>query len=71
MPNERSPQAIAAEFHSVIGAYREKRMQGAKHHQAFLAAVRAYNAHHPDVPKTAAAHMVTQMMRDMDEMSAA
>lgn len=70
MHGERTPQAIAAEFSSVIGAYRAKRGQGARHHQAFIAAIHAYNAHHPDMPKTAAAHAVTQMIRDMDEYSA-
>jgi hypothetical protein len=71
MSNERTPQVIAAEFASVIGAYREKRGHGARHHQAFLAAIRAYHAIHPDTPSTQAAHTVTQMMRDMDEFSAA
>lgn len=67
MHGEGTPQAIAAEFSSVLGAYREKRRQGARHHQAFLAAMHAYHARHPDMPKTVAAHAVTQMMRDMDE----
>ena len=71
MPNERSPQAIAAEFYCVIGAYREKRRTGCRHHQAFIAAVTAYSRLHPDASKTAAAHAVTQMMRDMDAQSAA
>ena len=71
MPSDRSPQAIAAEFHNVLGTYQKKRRAGARHHQAFLAAVSEYSAHHPYASKAAAAHTVTQMMRDIDAQPAA
>ena len=60
MPSERSPKAIATEFHSVVDAYRVKRNQRAGHHQAFLAAINAYSLFHPDVSQTAAAHAVIE-----------
>ena len=71
MSDERSPRDIAAEHGSIKKAYWETRRRGQHHHQAFLAAVRTYRKCHPEVPKPAAAHAVTQMMRAVEGPKAA
>lgn len=71
MSDPKSPQAVAAEYHRVIDAYRTKRRQGAAHHQAFLAALDAYSRYHPDVSRPAASHAVSRMMRALDQKRAA